>query len=168
MKAFSVVRDQKYESCCRFIVILRCSISDISAGVCMRCLVPVCVHLHARFLCLSDVCVYVCLSAPMCEQRWGQCQSPLPASWLCTQSHTSSPRHPCMFSTGTSPFSKTNTQQAASQPHHSTHHTDRAVQPPCSLLASVDWPSFAAWSSLTAARLLIGGSCKMSNYCSLG
>lgn len=123
------------------------------------------------FICMRAFCVYpmcVCVSVPMCEQRWGQCQSPLPASWLCTQSHTSSPRHPCMFSTGTSPFSKTNTQQAASQPHHSTHHTDRAVQPPCSLLASVDWPSFAAWSSLTAARLLIGGSCKMSNYCSLG
>lgn len=35
-------------------------------------------------------------------------------------------------------------------------------------LASNDRPSFTTWSSLTVARLLIGESCRMGNYCSLG
>lgn len=49
--------------------------------------------------------------------------------------------------------------------HHSTH--DRTLQPLSSPLLSVNGLSFSAWSSETAACWLTGGSCKITNYCSL-
>lgn len=164
------VGDQKYVSCCHFIVILGYGIcrttnwsikSQFTVCMCWR----VCSSVFMIFM-LILMCVCQCLQCV-----WAL-MGLVPAPAACFLAlHTIAHNEPtaifaCLAEAQV--FSKTNTLQTASQPHHSTHHTDRAVQPLSSPLASVDWPSFSAWSSLTAARLLIGGSCKMSNYCSLG
>lgn len=76
-------------------------------------------------------------------------------------------RHLCMFSRGMSVFQ--NKHIAVCQPTK-PQYAPYWQSSPASMkpLASLDRPSFSVWSSLTTACLLIGRSCKMSNYCSLG
>lgn len=101
-----------------------------------------------------------------CRALMGFGASPPPPAFLAMHTLIEPTAHLCVFSR--EPFSKTNTLRAASQSHRSAHFPDRALQPLCSPLASVDRSSFSAPSPLTPARLLIGGSCKISNHCSLG
>lgn len=123
------------------------------------------------FVCTPTVYVYtccrVCVSALMLQRWWLWCQPAPPASWLCTQSHSTSPAAVYVRSTEAQVFLRTNTLQPASQLHHWTWHTGKGIQSLCSPPASEDWTSFSARSSLTSERLLIGKSCKMNNFCSV-
>lgn len=158
------MEDQKYESCCHFIVILGCgSCGTADWSIWHQLTVGVFVCMHGFYVC---TCVYVCQCLCVSTDRVGAS----PHSLLLGSAHNRTRwahRHLCMFSRGTSLFQNKHT--AACQPTK-PQHTPYWQRSPASLqpLASMDWPSFSAWSSLTAACLLIGRSCKMSNYCSLG
>lgn len=103
---------------------------------------------------IQCVCQHLCMSTD-----WGWCLTPLSAFQHTVQPHMLSPvPHMFIFCI----IFPTQMQRR----HHSIH--DKDIQPLCSLLPSTDRRSFHAWSSVTAAHPLIGKSCTMSNYCSLG